>query len=234
MGRVSDARDRLLEAAIELVWRDSYGLGGVDAICARARVRKGSFYYFFDSKQELMVAALDRYWEERRSVLDDLFSPSLAPLDRIQGYFRYIHRRQVQLRTAAGRVLGCFPSSVGMSCSGGACSPDIAAKVQEILSCHRRYLETALRDAHAAGELAAAQPEVMARTLFAYVEGVLDQARIHDDLTLVEGLGRGGWALLGAAPRRAGSGGRQSRRAQAGFAGRSSSREVRNPPRVPR
>jgi TetR/AcrR family transcriptional repressor of nem operon len=199
MGRVSDARERLLTAAIDLVWRDSYGLVSVDAICARARVRKGSFYYFFESKEALVVAALDRYWESRRPVLDAVFSASVPPLRRIEGYFGYIHQRQVELRASAGRVLGCFPASVGSSCSG-ACSQLIAAKVQEILSLHRRYLESALRDAHAAGALAAPHPAALARTVFAYVEGVLDQARIHDDLSLVAGLARAGWALLGAAP----------------------------------
>jgi TetR/AcrR family transcriptional repressor of nem operon len=198
MGRVSDARERLLTAAIDLVWRDSYGLVSVDAICARARVRKGSLYYFFASKEDLVVAALERNWESRRPILDAVFSPTVPPLRRIEGYFSYIYRRQVELRASAGRVLGCFPASVGSSCSGGACSPVIAAKVQEILSLHRRYLETSLRDAHAAGALVAPDPAALARTLFAYVEGVLDQARIHDDLGLVAGLGRGGWAILGA------------------------------------
>jgi TetR/AcrR family transcriptional repressor of nem operon len=200
MGRISDARERLLTAAIDLVWRDSYGLVSVDAICTRARVRKGSFYYFFPSKEALVVAALERYWEHRRPVLDAVFSASLPPFDRIEGYFGYIYRRQVELRAQAGRVLGCFPASVGSSCGGGEQSPLIAAKVQEILSLHRRYLETALRDAHAAGALVAPNPAALARTLFAYVEGALEQARIHDDLGLVAGLGRGGWALLGPVP----------------------------------
>jgi TetR/AcrR family transcriptional repressor of nem operon len=220
MGRVSDARERLLSAAIDLFWRDSYGLVGVDAICAQAHVRKGSFYYFFKSKEDLMVAALDRYWESRRPVLDQIFSASLPPRERIAGYFRYIHRRQVELRRAAGRVLGCFPSSVGSSCSGGACNPVIAAKVQEILSRHRRYLESALRDAHAAGVLDAPDPAALARTLFAYVEGVLDQARIHDDLALVADLGRAGWALLGAPPA-----------ARTGSRARAAGRRARSTPR---
>jgi TetR/AcrR family transcriptional repressor of nem operon len=224
MGRVSDARERLLTAAIDLVWRDSYGLVSVDAICARARVRKGSFYYFFESKEALVVAALDRYWESRRPVLDAVFSASVPPLRRIEGYFGYIHQRQVELRASAGRVLGCFPSSVGSSCGGGSCSPLIAAKVQEILSLHRRYLESALRDAHAAGALAAPQPAALARTVFAYVEGVLEQARIHDDLSLVAGLARAGWALLGAAPPPAAAAPRRRPRIRAGARTRSGAR----------
>ncbi|MDP9291545.1 MAG: TetR/AcrR family transcriptional regulator, partial [Verrucomicrobiota bacterium] len=62
MPRKSDARARLLDAALSLVWENSYGATSVDAICERAGVRKGSFYYFFRSKSELAVAALDADW----------------------------------------------------------------------------------------------------------------------------------------------------------------------------
>jgi TetR/AcrR family transcriptional repressor of nem operon len=62
MGRVSDARERLMNAAQDLIWENSYGSTTVDAICDRANVKKGSFYHFFDSKSDLAVQAIDTYW----------------------------------------------------------------------------------------------------------------------------------------------------------------------------
>ena len=53
MGRVSDAKERLMEAVLELIWTGSYGSTTIDQICEKAGVKKGSFYYFFDSKAEL-------------------------------------------------------------------------------------------------------------------------------------------------------------------------------------
>jgi TetR/AcrR family transcriptional repressor of nem operon len=50
MGRTSDAKERLIEAMIELIWTGSYGSTSVDQICERAGVKKGSFYHFFESK----------------------------------------------------------------------------------------------------------------------------------------------------------------------------------------
>ena len=65
MGRVSDAKERLMEAVRELIWTGSYGSTTIDQICDRAGVKKGSFYYFFDSKAELAAAALTEEWEHR-------------------------------------------------------------------------------------------------------------------------------------------------------------------------
>lgn len=46
MGRTSDAKEKLKEAA-ELIWAGSYGTTSVDDICERAGVRKGHFLPLF-------------------------------------------------------------------------------------------------------------------------------------------------------------------------------------------
>ena len=50
-------KERLTEAALDLIWHNSCGTTSVDAICERAGAAKGSFYYFFKSKSELAPAA---------------------------------------------------------------------------------------------------------------------------------------------------------------------------------
>jgi len=70
MGRVSDAKQRLMEAVRELIWAGSYGSTTIDQICEKAGVKKGSFYYFFDSKADLAVTAIEGEWKNRRTELD--------------------------------------------------------------------------------------------------------------------------------------------------------------------
>jgi TetR/AcrR family transcriptional repressor of nem operon len=197
VGRTSDARERLVQAAIDLIWQTSYGAVGVDAICEEAGVKKGSFYHFFASKQELVVAALDAHWAARREVFDRIFSPSTDPLDRFRAYFAHVYERQRGIKRQYGRILGCFHNSVGTECIQQ--SPAIAAKVQEILSMYRRYFETTLRDAQALGLVRQGDPEADAKTLFAFVEGALTQARIHDDPEPLEHVAVTGFAILGIA-----------------------------------
>src|SRR5687767_12320343 len=98
MGRTSDARERLIEAIGELIWVGSYGSTTVDDICAKAGVKKGSFYHFFDSKAELAIAAIDDEWQQRRVELDAIFSPIVPPLERFSGLVQYIIRLQKEAK----------------------------------------------------------------------------------------------------------------------------------------
>jgi TetR/AcrR family transcriptional repressor of nem operon len=194
MGRVSDARARLIEAAIDLVWRDSYGAVSIDAICERAGVRKGSFYHFFKSKDELVITALESHWQTRKPILDQLFAPSVPPLERLSNYFTYVFVRQLELKGRSGQLLGCFYSQVGMGCGrdGGA----IAKKVQEILGNYEKYYERTLKDAVKSG-LRIDDIAGKSKALFAFMEGVLTQARIQNDVELIRNLSTSAFRFLG-------------------------------------
>src|SRR5581483_7620548 len=117
MGRVSDAKQRLMEAVLELVWTGSYGSTTIDDICAKAGVKKGSFYYFFDSKADLAVAAVDEDWQKRRPELDSIFSPTVPPLERLRKYGDFGCRIQSELSKKYGHVLGCPLFSMGAEVS---------------------------------------------------------------------------------------------------------------------
>src|SRR3954453_19430748 len=113
MGRVSDAKQRMLDATIDLIWQHSYGAVRVDDICEKANVKKGSFYYFFPSKTDLVVAALEAHWQKIKPYLDQAFDPSLPPLERLHRYFELLHERQLDMQKKSGRILGCPFCSVG-------------------------------------------------------------------------------------------------------------------------
>src|SRR5881409_910228 len=113
MGRVSDAKVRLMEAVRELIWTGSYGSTTIDQICERAGVKKGSFYYFFDSKADLACAALGEEWERRRAELDAIFSPTVPPLERLRRFGEYGYNLQAEIKRKCGRVLGCPLFSLG-------------------------------------------------------------------------------------------------------------------------
>ena len=195
MPRTSDANERLMEAATELIWGNSYGATSVDDICKRAGVKKGSFYHFFVSKSDLAVAALEADWAKRKPTLDAIFSPSVSSLERLRNYFDFVAASQATRHAECGSVLGCPLFSLGSEI--GTQDHAISAKVREILDRYVRYFESAIRDAHAEGAIVAPDAAAKAKMLFAFFQGTLTQARIRNEPHLLLELQSGAMDLLG-------------------------------------
>src|SRR5277367_3993264 len=102
MGRTSDSQQRLMDAAHELIWGYSYGAVTIEAICEKAGVKKGSFYYFFDSKSDLAMAAIDAWWVERKALAMEMFAPEVPPLERICRYLDYSSEIQINAYKESG------------------------------------------------------------------------------------------------------------------------------------
>jgi TetR/AcrR family transcriptional repressor of nem operon len=200
MGRVSDAKQRLMDAVLDLIWSGSYGSTTIDDICEKAGVKKGSFYYFFDSKAELAAEAVEANWQDRRSELDGIFSATVPPLERLEKYCDFTYKIQGEIKSKYGRVLGCPQASLGSEI----CTQEDALqkKIQEIMDQKRKYIESAIRDAHAAGVIHAPDPAAKARMIFAYYEGLLTQARIQNDVEVLREIASGIFAMLGVKERK--------------------------------
>src|SRR5688572_22320924 len=195
MGRTSDADERLMTAARDLMWEESYGSVTIDDICKRADVKKGSFYYFFDSKAALAVAALERLWsDDWKPKMDARFSPSVEPLERIRGYLEAHYTMQCQVQKDTGKVLGCPVCSLGSEVSTR--EIDVGAKVREIFARKRKYMESAIRDAMADGVIEPCDPAQKALALSCMMEGAVSQARIMNETAPLRNLVSMGLDLL--------------------------------------
>jgi len=195
MGRVSDARERLMKAVRELVWTGSYGSTTIDQICDKAGVKKGSFYYFFESKAELALKGIEEEWQRHRAECDGIFSPTVAPLERLRRYCDYMYKVQAEMRSQCGYVLGCPLFTMGSEISTQ--ENILQKKIQEILEYKRKYLESAIRDAQAAGLVSAPDPRSKSQILFAYYQGLLTEARIQNRLEVLKDAIAGTYDLLG-------------------------------------
>jgi TetR/AcrR family transcriptional repressor of nem operon len=186
MGRTSDARERLIEAMLELIWVGSFASTSVDQICERAEVKKGSFYHFFESKHALAIASIEHGWAEFRAKLDQVFSASKPPIDRVFDCMRQLRREQQEMREKHGRVLGCPIHTLGTEI--GPEDVEFQGVLKGKMSQYLRYFESAIRDAHAEGMIDAPDAVAKAKILFAYSEGLLAHARIWNDLSILDSL----------------------------------------------
>ena len=185
MPRVSDMKERLLDAAMDLIWENSYGATSVDAICDRAGAKKGSFYYFFKSKSELAAAALEDCWSKKKAEMDSIFSPTVPPLERFDRYFDFVHDRLADVQKKCGSILGCPFISVGSEVSTQ--DQIVRETIDRIMDRKLNYFVSAVRDAAAEGLIDTPDPVAKARALFSCYQGMMAQARIQNDIELLRG-----------------------------------------------
>ena len=184
MKPLTNSKQRLMDAARHLIWRSSYGTTTVDAICEKAEVKKGSFYYFFKSKSDLAVTALRSDWENNRGFFEKLFSG--PPLERFQKFYTFVFEGQSGIKTRHGRVLGCPLFSLG--CEVSTIDAEIGAVVKDILNQYLAHMEKAIREAQEQGLVAVSDPGAKARCVFSYFEGALTQARIENNVEPLKAL----------------------------------------------
>jgi TetR/AcrR family transcriptional regulator, transcriptional repressor for nem operon len=176
-------KDRLTDAAMDLMWQNSYSAASVDAICERAGAKKGSFYYFFKSKSELAAAALEADWKKKRVEMDSIFSPTVPPLERFDRYFDFVYERLAEVQKKCGSILGCPFMSVGSEVSTQ--DQIVREAIDRIMDRKLQFFVSAVRDASAQGLIVARDPEAKAKALFACYQGTVAQARIQNDLDLL-------------------------------------------------
>ncbi|MCS5718306.1 TetR/AcrR family transcriptional regulator [Herbiconiux sp. CPCC 205763] len=197
MGRKSDGRERLLEAAAALLAQRPYSSIGVAEICAVAGVQKGSFYYFFPSKQALALAVIDEHWVWQRSEwLKALEAPGTLQ-ERLHSLFVATSDIQVASLTGSGSVTGCLFGNLALELSSQ--DEPVRERLQGIFEEQIDLVEHAIREGVDAGEVAVIDPREAARSIVAQLEGLVLFAKLFNDPGQIDRLWQNSLSLLGLA-----------------------------------
>ena len=79
-----NTRERLLAVAMTLFWEKGYGATSIQDILRQDDVHAGSLYHVFPTKQELLVAVLERYRDGLYPMLvDPAWADVSDPIERI-------------------------------------------------------------------------------------------------------------------------------------------------------
>lgn len=173
-------RDRLIQAAAELIMRQSYSTVSVDDICKAADIKKGTFYHHFPSKGDLALVTFDHMWSEcREELVGCINDTARAPRERLQVFADQIVGHHRETFAAEGKVYGCPLANAGNEL--GAQEDAVRTKVEGMFEdCVALF-----------ASLVAEQPEhatatreqclAIARTMVCFLMGVEYQAKIMND-----------------------------------------------------
>jgi AcrR family transcriptional regulator len=183
-------RERILQAARELFYRDGINAVSVDAIAAAAATNKMTLYRHFSSKDELVAAYLQTLATEGDALWDEASAAHPGDAD-------------AQLRFILKRVSQFAAESSGRGCALANAAVELAERrhpARRVVEAHkRRQCERLVALVREAGY---AEPERVAEELFLLVEG----ARVSVQSVGRQGPGARVYALaeglLASAPRR--------------------------------
>jgi TetR/AcrR family transcriptional regulator, transcriptional repressor for nem operon len=170
------SKERLLAAAKELFLARGYAATTVDAICEKAQLTKGSFYYSFDSKEELGLAVLD--WSLGRGVQLLASGPHAQMGNSVEKAFAFLDHLEkcAPELWSGGCLLGSFATELAetnprmqqaVATMFQAVADDLAEQLQPLAA------QGAGRQVLPAGELA--------DTLLGLIEGSITLAKAHRD-----------------------------------------------------
>jgi TetR/AcrR family transcriptional repressor of nem operon len=200
MPRTSDGRERLIEAGVELFSQRPYGSIGVAELCARAGVNKGSFYYFFPSKEALALAVIDRHWSWQQGVWAEILNGPGTILERLRALFAATAQMQIDARTGTGWVAGCLFGNLALEVSSQ--NEPVRMRLQEIFDEQIELIRAPLAAAVESGELQRPAEDVdgAAKAIVAQVEGLVLFAKLFNDPAHLDSLWQNSLRLLGLEP----------------------------------
>jgi len=159
------ARERILEAASRLFLHDGYRAVGVDTIIAEAGVAKMTLYAHFPSKDDLIVAYLERANEQFWEWLDGATGAVDDPKGRLLAIFN-----------AVG-ALATSPQCLGCTFQGAAAEfPDPGHPGHRTAIAHKQAVRARLRAL--AGNAGLREPDVLADRLLLLMDGAWVAARM--------------------------------------------------------
>ncbi|RJP32201.1 MAG: TetR/AcrR family transcriptional regulator [Phycisphaerales bacterium] len=175
-------RDRLLDAAHELMAVKGYTAASVDEICSAAGMTKGAFFHYFDSKEELARALAERVYASAKKTFTAAPCRTLSdPLERVFGYVDLLIEMSRDPAAAKGCILGTFSQELADTHPGirsvcAACFKDWAADLEKDLRAAKaQYAPKATWTAHG-----------LAEHLIAVLEGAIILAKAKQDRKPIE------------------------------------------------
>jgi AcrR family transcriptional regulator len=169
----TDTKDRLVDAARNLFWTQGYAATGIAQILKAADAGSGSLYYFFPTKEDLLLEVLKWYktnlWPQ---VVQPVFDRVSDPIERIFGVLDGYRQHLIH----AEYVFGCPIGNLALELTNS--HPQARGLLAENFTGWRQAIEQCIHAA--AGRLPeSADPARLALFVLTTMEGAVMLARTY-------------------------------------------------------
>lgn len=176
-----------MDAACGLIHERGYAAIGVAEICARADVRKGSFYHFFESKQALTAEVIEQRWTAQRAEWAAEVERAEPAVRRLKRLLRGQAAAQARDKREHGRVLGCLFGNLASELA--TTDEHLRARIADVFDEQVAMVAGLVKEMIDDGDIPRGVDEHgAARSVLAHLEGMVLFAKLADDPSILDGL----------------------------------------------
>jgi len=176
-------REAILKAATRLMQIRGYNATSLDDVLRESGVGKGSFYYYFKSKEDLGYAILEHVVAAfiERTVVPCFADEAQRPLDQVRCFLDRI----VQAQRASSCVGGCPLGNLASELSD--VHEGFRARLAQVFLAWRERLTLTIREAQRRGDIGDdCRVEEVAQFLVASLEGAILMTKVTKDIAVME------------------------------------------------
>ncbi len=172
-------KQALLDAGMKLIFQQGYNNTGLNEVLDAAGVPKGSFYYYFDSKQDFGLQVLDGFIRrDRQRLTEFLEDDTVDPLTRLRNYFDWYARYLESM----GCSQGCLLGNLGQELADQ--NEAFRLKIDEAMRVQPSVLASTLKAAQAQGQIdPSLDVEAIAEFIYNSWQGAMLRMKVAKSIT---------------------------------------------------
>ena len=145
---MTETKNKLLMVGAKYIHQKGFNNAGLQEILKEANVPKGSFYFYFKSKEQFGLEIIDVYLKFfEKDIGGDLFNKSIGGIKRIRNFFRTTMRELENANYSGGCPIG------NLSLEMGDLNENFRVKLSEAFFMMEEKIYECLNDAQLAGEI---------------------------------------------------------------------------------
>lgn len=178
----NDTRAELIRVGSDIIAHRGFNSTGINVVLKEAGVPKGSFYYYFSSKEDFGLAVIDDFAAEYNDQLDrTLGNPAIPPLERIRQYLEM----SIADMTTCDFCRGCLIGNLGQELAGQ--NESFRLRLDAIFTGWQDRFSQCLTEARERGDIpASADPGSLAQLLLMGWQGATLRAKVSKSVAPME------------------------------------------------
>lgn len=189
-------RDQLLRVGVSILTEKGFSAVGLEEILAAASVPKGSFYYYFDSKEAFGLALIDSYADYFGRKLHHWFEvAALSPLEGLRAFIADARDGMARFEFRRGCLVGNLGQEMGVL------PESYRQRISQVFTDWETRTARCLRAARAAGEIPP-DTDCDGLAVFFWIgwEGAVLRAKLDRNADALDAFANGFFRLLGVTP----------------------------------